>query len=179
MNIFVIEGSIKTQEVDWVKSAKSLDNYRVVKMATETCQILSTAMHIIGAGLDSPYKPFNEKHPCNIWSARSSVNFKMLINYLMHLMKEYHERFPNGVHSADIKLDKISSWYDEWCDYYWNCKLDESTPIPFCLPEKFNDGNLITSYRKFYANKPRLRYPVSKIPEWLSEYRDLKTIEII
>ena len=40
MNIFAIEGD--GNNIDWVASAKSQDNYRVVKMILESCQILST-----------------------------------------------------------------------------------------------------------------------------------------
>ena len=45
MNIFAIDGNEKTGEIDWFKSAKSQDNYRVVKMILESCQILSTALN--------------------------------------------------------------------------------------------------------------------------------------
>ena len=44
MNIFAIEGDVETGEIDWVKSAQSQDNLRVVKMILESCQILSTAV---------------------------------------------------------------------------------------------------------------------------------------
>ena len=40
MNIFAIEGDVETGEIDWVKSAQSQDNLRVVKMILESCQIL-------------------------------------------------------------------------------------------------------------------------------------------
>ena len=32
MNIFAIEGDLKTGKIDWIASGKSQDNYRVVKM---------------------------------------------------------------------------------------------------------------------------------------------------
>ena len=41
MNIFAIEGDIETGEIDWVKSAQSQDNLRVVKMILESCQTVS------------------------------------------------------------------------------------------------------------------------------------------
>jgi hypothetical protein len=33
------------------------------------------------------------------------------------------------------------------------------------------DDNPVVAYRKFYASKPRLRYPVDKIPEWVYDHR--------
>ena len=44
MNIFAIEGNAETGEIDWRASARSQDNYRVVKMILESCQILCTVL---------------------------------------------------------------------------------------------------------------------------------------
>ena len=44
MNIFAIE-SDSEGNIDWIKSAQSLDNLRVVKMILESCQILSTVLN--------------------------------------------------------------------------------------------------------------------------------------
>lgn len=57
MNIFAIEGDVETGNIDWVKSAQSQDNLRVVKMILESCQILSTVLN--EQGLDAPYRSFN------------------------------------------------------------------------------------------------------------------------
>ena len=45
MNIFGIEGDGK--KVDWAKSAQSQDNYRVVKMILESCQMLCTNLNFL------------------------------------------------------------------------------------------------------------------------------------
>jgi len=47
----------------------------------------------------------------------------------------------------------------------------ESTPLRLAMPDEFRSDNPVVSYRKFYASKPRLRYPVDKIPEWVYDYR--------
>jgi hypothetical protein len=39
------------------------------------------------------------------------------------------------------------------------------------MPDEFKDDNPVVAYRKFYASKPRLRYPVDKIPEWVYDHR--------
>ena len=80
MNIFAIEGDVETGEIDWVKSAQSQDNLRVVKMILESCQILSTVLN--EQGLDAPYRSFNPKHPSCLWAAESAANF---MNLALHL----------------------------------------------------------------------------------------------
>ena len=55
MNIFAIEGNEKTGEVDWIQSAKSQDNMRVVKMILEYCQILNSVKR---TGDESPISFF-------------------------------------------------------------------------------------------------------------------------
>ena len=51
MNIFAIEGD--GVEIDWVKSAQSQDNYRVVKMILESCQMLCTALNELSGEQDT------------------------------------------------------------------------------------------------------------------------------
>mgnify|MGYP003647152477 CR=1 FL=1 len=88
MNIFAIEGS--GIQIDWVKSAQSQDNYRVVKMILESCQML-----------------------------------------------------------------------------------------PLCMPEEYKSPSIVESYRRFYASKPRMRYPKEKIPRWFNKYRNNVEYQII
>ena len=76
MNIFAIENN-KSGQIDWIKSAQSQDNYRVVKMILESCQILSTVLN--EQGIKAPYRSFNPKHPSCLWAAESSDNFTNLI----------------------------------------------------------------------------------------------------
>jgi hypothetical protein len=47
----------------------------------------------------------------------------------------------------------------------------ECTPLRLAMPDEFKDDNPVIAYRKFYASKPRLRYPVDKIPEWVYDHR--------
>jgi len=78
MNIFAIE-SDNDGNIDWIKSAKSQDNYRVVKMILESCQILCTVLN--EQGKSAPYRSFNPKHPSCMWAAESSNNFKNLVKH--------------------------------------------------------------------------------------------------
>ena len=163
MNIFAIEGDVETGEIDWVKSAQSQDNLRVVKMILESCQILSTVLN--EQGLDAPYRSFNPKHPSCLWAAESATNFMNLALHCEAMITEYRERF-GKTHKCAAVLNKIVSMFD--VDLF---PTTDCTPLRLAMPDEFRSNNPILSYRKFYASKPRLRYPADKIPSWVYEYR--------
>jgi hypothetical protein len=82
--------------------ARALDDRRVVKMTTETAQILSDAMYLRGdVGF---YRKNNPNHPCVKWAAASSVNYQWTIALLLYLNTEYRYRYlKNDDHLAKKK----------------------------------------------------------------------------
>ena len=64
MNIFGIEGNGKN--IDWVESAKSQDNYRVVKMILESCQMLCTNLNHLYGEQVAPYRSCHLNHPLSL-----------------------------------------------------------------------------------------------------------------
>lgn len=171
MNIFAIEGDPKTGKVDWVKSAKSQDNYRVVKMILESCQILCTVLN--EQGVKAPYRSFNPKHPSCLWAAESSDNFLKLVVHCRAMLEEYTERF-GKVHKCAAVLDKIEQLYR--ADRF---SIHSPTPIRQAMPEEFKSNNPVVSYRMFYASKPRVRYPQNKVPSWFKQYRGDVPFEVV
>jgi hypothetical protein len=171
MNIFAIEGDVETGEIDWVASAKSQDNYRVVKMILESCQILSTVLN--EQGIEAPYRSFNPKHPSCLWAAESPGNFLNLVVHCSSMIDEYEERF-GKTHKCKVVLKKILRLYDAK-----RFILQEETPLRLAMPEEFRSDNPIISYRKFYASKPRVRYPKDKVPSWFEKYRGNIPYQII
>ena len=165
MNIFAIEANTKG-DVDWIKSAQSQDNYRVVKMILESCQILCTVLN--EQGLKAPYKSFNPKHPSCLWAAESSANFENLVMHCFALIGEYAERFGKD-HKCIKILEKIIDLYNP--SLFSN---NSSTPLKMAMPEHFKSNNIVESYRRYYASKPRMRYPKDKVPEWFIKYRGSK-----
>jgi hypothetical protein len=163
MNIFAIEGDTETGEIDWIKSAESQDNLRVVKMILESCQILSTVLN--EQGISAPYRSFNPKHPSCLWAAESSANFISLVEHCEAMIGEYHQRF-GKIHKCSAVLDTIIGLLDVSL-----FPTDEPTPLRLAMPDEFRSDNPVIAYRKFYASKPRLRYPVDKIPSWVYDYR--------
>ena len=73
MNIFAIEADADGN-IDWVASAKSQDNYRVVKMILESVQMLCTAINLQHGYQITPYKNAHPKHPSTLWVRESSAN---------------------------------------------------------------------------------------------------------
>ena len=171
MNIFAIEGDISTGEIDWIASAKSQDNYRVVKMILESCQILSTVLN--EQGIDAPYRSFNPKHPSCLWAAESSSNFLNLVDHCAAMIDEYEARF-GKTHKCKAVLKKIVKLHDSG-----RFPRLESTPLRLAMPSEFRSNNPVLSYRKFYASKPRVRYPKDKVPSWFKECRGNVPYQII
>ena len=116
INIFAIEGT--NNQIDWVQSAKSLDNYRVVKMILESCQMLCTAINDQHGEKVTPYKNAHFNHPSTKWVRASSANFECLVEHTLAMLEEY------------------------------------------------KSDNIVESYRNFYSDKPRMRYPEAKVPQW-------------
>ena len=171
MNIFAIEGNEKTGEVDWIKSAKSQDNMRVVKMILESCQILSTVLN--EQGIKAPYRSFNPKHPSCKWAAESSANFENLMRHCASMIEEYEERFGKN-HKCKAVLARIKELYKPE-----RFERKGPTQLLLAMPEYFRSDNVVKSYRKYYASKPNMRYPKNKIPEWFEKYRRGKAYTIL
>ena len=164
MNIFAIEKT-DNNEIDWVKSAKSQDNYRVVKMILESCQMLCTAINLQHCEKVTPYKNAHPKHPSTLWVCESSANFERLVEHTLAMLDEYTERF-GKIHKCAGVLEKVLDLYDPSL-----FPLQHETVLPLCMPDHFKSADIVESYRKFYASKPRMRYPESKIPHWFSDLR--------
>jgi len=173
MNIFAIEGNIETNEIDWVASAKSQDNYRVVKMILESCQMLCTTLNVQHGKQVAPYRTVHKNHPSTKWVRTSSANFEALVEHTIAMIEEYEERFKK-IHKCAAVLQKCIELYDPSL-----FPLDVPTLLPLCMPPEYKSENIIESYRKFYANKPNVRYPRDKIPQWFQKYRIDKNYQIV
>lgn len=97
MNIFVSDPCP-------VKSAKALDNRRVIKMILESTQLLSTAINFHGGS--APYKSTHINHPCSIWTRTSRSNAYWLISHLKALCSEYTNRY-NKVHKCAGYIEEL------------------------------------------------------------------------
>lgn len=80
-----------------VASALILDDRRVNKMATETAQMLSTAIRNAykydGRLDDKLYKVTHQHHPCTRWAGQSAKNFEWLLEHGRALATSWYMRF--------------------------------------------------------------------------------------
>jgi hypothetical protein len=172
MNIFAIEHD-QAGNIDWVKSATSQDNLRVVKMALESCQMLCTNLNYLYGDKVSPYRSCHLNHPSTKWARESSANFLLLVKHAQALLDEYTRRF-NKIHKCQGVLDRVIELYDKSM-----FDKHKPTPLPLCMPDEYKSNNIVESYRKFYAQKPKIRYPKSKIPNWFDQHRGGLEYDII
>ena len=80
-----------------IESAKALDDKRVVKMCSESVQLLCTALVSRGVPQhELPMKPTHVNHPCNIWVRSSRSNYLWLCDHLEALCGEKLARYPSN-----------------------------------------------------------------------------------
>ena len=72
MNIFVLHRNPDT-------AAQMMLDKHVVKMPTESMQMICTIMDLYG--FETPMKPVMLNHPCTIWARESSKNFQWLVDH--------------------------------------------------------------------------------------------------
>ena len=173
MNIFAIERNT-LGDVDWVMSARSQDNYRVVKMILESCQMLCTVLNEQAGEQVAPYRSTHKNHPSTKWAAASSHNFCMLMVHCAELIEEYKRRFNNKTHKCEAVFASIQELFNPDL-----LSSHEPTPLPMAMPSHFQSDDIVESYRRFYASKPRVRYPRQKVPDWFVEYRGEQDYEVV
>lgn len=145
MNIFILDNKP-------IQIAKVLMDKHIVKMPTESMQMLSTnADHL---GFSSPYKPVMLNHPCTIWARTSKDNFQFLLDQTDALCKEYTIRYG--------KKHKVETTLLEYQDA-WQSVLDVLPDIgltPFAVAinkdmncrklDGFDDMSTVDKYRNYY-----------------------------
>jgi hypothetical protein len=153
VNIFILDSNIK-------ECAQAHCDKHVVKMILEYTQILCTVADSLGYQV--PYKPTHQKHPCTLWTAKSTGNWLWLKELCFELNNEYQFRFSRSephksflVASAlpDISLPEIGM-------------TEHAQAMPDECKER---GDAITAYRRYYlAHKSHLlKYTKRKPPAWI------------
>ena len=134
MNIFAIENN-PDGSIDWVASAQSQDNYRVVKMTLETAQLMCSALNILSGEVKvTPYRTAHKNHPCTIWARQSYSNFIALGIHGVALGTEYKRRFGKDHKSLDVINQCL-----EMCREIEFPQIT-GTRLPLCMPEHFKSN---------------------------------------
>lgn len=178
MNIFYLDRNI-------IDNVKAHIDAHVVKMPLEATQLACTTLwvdKVLGytprlltkAERDKltkvkkesrlfPYLPTHVNHPCAIWARTSLSNYNYLGIYATVLGSEYTRRY-NKTHKSIREV--LSQLPDPSA-----LKDIGFTEPPKCLPEEYDVGDVVESYRTYYrAEKAQLKggwKDCENIPYWL------------
>lgn len=171
MNIFVLDN-------DAVESARMMCDKHVVKMILETCQLLSTAHHVldghkikvVGKRTYHTYKCDKTNickatmvnHPCTIWARENSANYKWLWHHGYALCGEYTDRYGKVHAMQQMYMDGL---YDVPVNIP---KARKITPFAQAMPDQYMHENAVIAYRQYYLNeKVRFaKWKTQRIPDW-------------
>lgn len=156
MNIFFLDA-------DPVKAAQYQCNKHVVKLVTESAQLLSTCNHL-RSKVELPdfiYRKTHENHPCNKWIRSNIFAYSWLCKHAIALCEEYTFRY-----EKTHKSQKIIEWC--WHNVH-NIEFDtKGCPVPYevnftnanllkylnppqVIPEEFKiEGDVVQAYRNAY-----------------------------
>lgn len=164
MNLFVTDTDERT-------AAQHLDDIRLNKMITESCQMLVIALVKNGLPKDKipltkSGKPYKTKghanHPVTVWTGRTRGNFRWHLIYLMEMFEEY--RFRTGKTHAGEEICLLAH--------------DNDRLITAGVLEPFQNSSLyqthadtVLAYRftmndKWKADKIKVKWTKRKPPDW-------------
>lgn len=151
MNIFILD-------YDKQKSASYHCDKHVVKMVTETAQMLCTGLHM--HNINAKYKPTHKNHPCTIWAASSRSNWLWLKEFGLYLYEEYRFRYNNKLHKAGEVIKNLPE------PLFEDMGL---TNFALAMPEIYKCSDVVKSYRDYYLNEKYelFHYTKRKIPYWI------------
>lgn len=174
MNIFVVDK-------DPVVAATLLPDKHVVKMALETCQMLSIVysdwyhswgpIHKQDGNAYATAKGAFRNHPCTQWAAQSHANLAWLIAHGLGLCFEYTHRYGKR-HSCQSTIEEaMSMMHSKGTSIYEYTNVEKfarAMPNEYKLDSNIDD---VTAYKMYVASKPwvkdnYLRKPDRK-PEWV------------
>ena len=188
MNIFVL--SENPYEAAWMQCDK-----HVVKMVTESAQMLSTAHRLLDGEMyleksangrnvkrwrlnddreNVLMKACHVNHPCTLWTMASMTNYHWHYQHYVGLAEEYEHRYgkKHGSFNRDTTLYKALGKFPK--------NIPDGGQTPFALAMKQNpecivntgegiDRDAVASYRNFYHTKQnnfKMAWTKRCTPEW-------------
>lgn len=179
MNIFFLDR-------DPYLAASYLHDKHVVKMISESCQLLSVwASKYEGDHkeelTDLPWtKLSHQNHPCALWLDDRLGNVQWLARHLDGLLYQYLIRFKNrdNFERAREIRDKLLPWFNHWVWVFMG------TP-PQCMPEEYQvpgglQCNAVEAYREYYRKEklPARYTEPSSEPAWVIPPPSAKELKV-
>jgi len=153
VNIFVLDNDPKL-------AAQYHCNKHVVKMILESCQLLSTAHHILGSG--GPLKLTHTNHSAARWARESTSNYDWLYNLAVELCIEYTFRYnKNHKYETCGVLDSLQH-------HPFMLMKGPMTSRPLIMPTIYWQDDVIQAYRNYYFfdKQEILNYKRRDAPHW-------------
>ena len=175
MNIFILSE-------DAEECAKMMCDKHVVKMPTESLQMLSTIADHLGYK-NVPFKPVMLNHPCTIWARESRQNFSFLLTHTAALCAEYTVRYEKKHKVQTLLLQHNDLWDTILKDLpdigLTTFAVAISEDMNCRKIENFNDLSAVEKYRHYYLeDKWKLGQWKTSPPFWWPEnHTELKTKE--
>ena len=166
MNIFIVDS-------DPVIAANYLSDKHVVKMISESCQLLSTSHNICGKAV-TPLKPTHINHPCVKWILKSNSNYEWLYQHFVALLNEFNNRYLHD-HEYDQYIEAVS----EPSEYIPDLGI---TQFVQAMPVKYRQNDAVQAYRDYYCNEKlhfcRWTEP-SKVPYWIRDFVEKRKLRYV
>jgi len=182
MNIFIVHE-------DPVIAAQMLCDQHVVKMVTESVQMLSTCHRVLDGVMSKQpsnsgkrmvpryklddgrdkilYHAVHFQHPCNIWIREDIGNYSWLFTHTYALSQEYTMRYKK-THACQSIIDYLAT-VGPPC----NMPVTHTRTQDFvqAMPEEYKDKDPVVAYRNFYiGSKSRFaRWKYRKAPKWYTD----------
>ena len=185
MNIFALSK-------DPTDAAEQVLDKHVIKMPTETCQMLHTNilyMQYVEEYEKEPQlkelkafhkeissklmKPAMLNHPSTIWARQSRDNFKWLFTHGRRLCHEYTWRY-NKKHGSQVRIEEVWKYKELLRNHQY--PKQELTPVTIAMDDVYRIENtfynewdfVIESYRHYYLEgKWRIaEWKQDRRPEW-------------
>lgn len=133
----------------------------VVKMITESLQILSTVCHIHNQSELAVYKKTHSNHPSVVWASETIDNYLWLYDLTHWLYEEYKFRYNDKQHLAGEKFKTLGIPY---------IKQEGFTDIRYGYKDsRYHFDNRVEGYREYLKCEKShiLKYTKRNCPEWL------------
>ena len=185
MNIFALSKSP-------IQSAKEMLDKHIVKMPTETCQMLHTNIlymqyvHVFGEepqlkdlkafhrNIGSELmKPAMLNHPSTIWARQSLDNFEWLFVHGLSLCDEFRHRY-NKIHGSQIRIHDCYKYKYHDIILRHDYQVKGLTPVTIAMFDKYRLPQeehtwdfVIRSYQHYYLEgKWEFATWKTKSPDW-------------
>ena len=120
----------------------------VVKMITETAQLLSTALRELGVDNIRLYRRTHVNHPCAVWVRETRGNYNWTRRLLRALLEEYDYRY-----GGEGKFERAREILVLTQTYSLFIPPGERTPFALAMPDDYRGADAVASYRRYYQGE--------------------------